>query len=345
MNKIILLLFLISFSLFGIAQDEVPIANFSADNNEGCGSLTVQFTDLSTNAPKIWLWDFGDGTTSSEINPMHTFGPGNFEVVLKVENELGKSYKSALIKIGKIGEIFPEVNVGAGDITIGDGDYFVESDDRRLLFEVFYESILESVVVFAGSEAERTIQILDKNGIVMHSKTLTIPKGESTVPLDFRLLIDTGYAIKMSGTVDLYANTTGAGYPYLACCFNDNLLRINGSDSDKPEQYYFFYYWTLQRVPCDEVTTDVIHLEKQALRVSPNPGNGLFNIAFENYENSNGSVVISNLLGDNLYSKNWGSIAVGVQEKNVNISNLPAGYYIMSIQIGSRIYTKKIIKY
>jgi hypothetical protein len=34
---------------------------------------TVQFTDLSFSNIVAWLWDFGDGTTSTEQNPLHVF--------------------------------------------------------------------------------------------------------------------------------------------------------------------------------------------------------------------------------------------------------------------------------
>jgi len=58
-----------------------PVANFTADETEDCGSLTVQFTDLSTNDPDSWNWDFGDGTNSSEQHPTHEYtSPGLYTV-------------------------------------------------------------------------------------------------------------------------------------------------------------------------------------------------------------------------------------------------------------------------
>ena len=64
-----------------------PVANFSADPTEGYAPLTVQFTDLSTNTPTSWLWDFGDGETSTEENPEHTYNEaGIYTVTLTATN-------------------------------------------------------------------------------------------------------------------------------------------------------------------------------------------------------------------------------------------------------------------
>ncbi len=46
--------------------------DFSFTPNSGCLPLTVTFTDLSLN-PISWLWDFGDGNTSTLQNPVHTY--------------------------------------------------------------------------------------------------------------------------------------------------------------------------------------------------------------------------------------------------------------------------------
>ncbi|MBW7989062.1 MAG: PKD domain-containing protein, partial [Planctomycetes bacterium] len=50
-----------------------PVANFTAQPRSGNGPLVVQFTDISTGQVLSRLWDFGDGTTSSEQNPNHTY--------------------------------------------------------------------------------------------------------------------------------------------------------------------------------------------------------------------------------------------------------------------------------
>ena len=67
-----------------------PVADFSANRTSGKAPLSVQFTDLSTNGPDTWLWQFGDGDTSTEQNPVHTYTtPGTYTVTLTVTNECG----------------------------------------------------------------------------------------------------------------------------------------------------------------------------------------------------------------------------------------------------------------
>ena len=55
----------------------------------------VAFKDLSSGEIKSWKWDFGDGETSAEQNPSHTYKqPGNYVVVLWVEGPAGKSRRA-----------------------------------------------------------------------------------------------------------------------------------------------------------------------------------------------------------------------------------------------------------
>ena len=64
-----------------------PVANFTANPKSGNGPLVVQFTDTSTGNITSRLWNFGDGTTSTEQNPVHTYtfkDTGVFTVSLTV---------------------------------------------------------------------------------------------------------------------------------------------------------------------------------------------------------------------------------------------------------------------
>jgi gliding motility-associated-like protein len=59
-------------------------ANFIADRTTGtCPPFSVQFTDLSTGRVDSVLWDFGDGTRSTQRDPQHIYSaPGCFDVTL-----------------------------------------------------------------------------------------------------------------------------------------------------------------------------------------------------------------------------------------------------------------------
>ncbi len=66
-----------------------PVVDFTADVTEGYAPLQVQFTDASTFATS-WAWDFGDGETSTDQSPAHTFAAvGTYTVTLTASNEIG----------------------------------------------------------------------------------------------------------------------------------------------------------------------------------------------------------------------------------------------------------------
>lgn len=59
--------------------------NYSTSNDP-----LIQFTDLSSQNPTTWEWDFGDGDTALTQNPEHNFlDTGTYEVCLTVTNSFG----------------------------------------------------------------------------------------------------------------------------------------------------------------------------------------------------------------------------------------------------------------
>jgi len=67
----------------------VPVnceANFLAFPSDSL-TLSYQFLDSSTGNPDSWFWDFGDGSTSTEQNPLHTFpSEGTYQVCLTISD-------------------------------------------------------------------------------------------------------------------------------------------------------------------------------------------------------------------------------------------------------------------
>jgi gliding motility-associated-like protein len=78
-------------------------ADFTTINSTtGCGSLVVEFKDLSLGSPTAWLWDFGNGNTSTLENPIAIYSnAGSYDVILIVYDSLSSNEKivSAYINV------------------------------------------------------------------------------------------------------------------------------------------------------------------------------------------------------------------------------------------------------
>ena len=95
-----------------------PIANFTANQTSGNSAMSVKFTDQSTgDRPLTYLWNFGDGTTSTEQHPVHNFtNVGSYNVSLTVTNAFGNDtmVKNAFINVGVRANIFFTANSSCG---------------------------------------------------------------------------------------------------------------------------------------------------------------------------------------------------------------------------------------
>lgn len=101
-----------------------PTAAFSCSVKKGPPPLEVIFTDESIGDIDSWYWVFGDGDTSTDTNPTHTYIDSNiYEVTLTVANVAGDSNAADYILVFTNPPI-PDITVNTGDgpIIISPGD-------------------------------------------------------------------------------------------------------------------------------------------------------------------------------------------------------------------------------
>ncbi|HPN46067.1 MAG TPA: PKD domain-containing protein, partial [bacterium] len=152
--------FTVSLTVFGpggmdsdSAQVQVtelpPVAAFAADTTAGVVPLTITFADSSTGVITSWLWDFGDGQTSDQQNPVHVYtiadtltvsltvtGPGGADTETKTDFIIAYAPPVAAFTYEEVAEPPLTLNFhdnSTGIITswqwdFGDGDFSTEQN-------------------------------------------------------------------------------------------------------------------------------------------------------------------------------------------------------------------------
>lgn len=102
------------FQVIYTTENQKPTAKISADTQAGDIPLEVTFSSEGSFDPEKdilnYKWDFGDGTTSTEQNPTHTYtSKGKFTAKLVVND--GQSDSDPVSTVITVGELAPEVKI------------------------------------------------------------------------------------------------------------------------------------------------------------------------------------------------------------------------------------------
>jgi len=242
-----------------------------------------------------------------------------------------------------VDEDFPSgsVNDGVGELdnTIGAGMFFIANDIRGLYFDVTEPVILDSVQVYSNSAAYRIIEVIDASGNSFVDTNVFIPASPSnltTVRLNFPLYPGTGYFIKCRGLVDLYRNSTGAGFPYTPY-ISTTSITITGTNAGSGGYYYFFYNWAYHTFVCNTARTAVVATDTCAvisvneifgggneLSIYPNPSTAEITMSFAKAAHYN--VQLHNTLGEVLQQTQTNSATL-----TLNISRYTKGIYFITV--------------
>ncbi len=123
-----------------IIHDEIsmPIADFSSDYIACDSKLSVDFENLSTRANRF-LWDFGDGTTSTDPAPSHSFSAfDNYEIMLIAEDSICNRTDTIYQMVSfSDTAVFPQIEPSISSCSNGAIDISIQND--RPWFLYFWE--------------------------------------------------------------------------------------------------------------------------------------------------------------------------------------------------------------
>ncbi len=391
-------------------SQQIPQADFITNVDSSCNGI-VKFTNTSTQGGKSFLWNFGDGNTSTAIHPKHEYYKnGDYNVSLTVTNAMGQDVKvkNELIHVlrptmSKIKEdtfcLNSNVKLGvpavgknrwyrASDTTqyffIGDtlrlskldttqtyyvenvieeaaqntipimiaGNHYISDSTAAIYFDVHQPLILESVILHVDETRYRTVELRDKNGGLVSSRTVYVSKPGLQVSLDFEIYPDTAYSLTIADRdPGARINSNGASYPYSI----PGLIDINRS-SLGGDIHPFFYYWTVKPLDCISVKEKVTvyvdttcvpvsvkntSLNQENISIQPNPFLDNFSLKLP-LINGTYELFLYDVNGRLVQDKQLN----GAQQiHNVNTAKLAQGIYFLRVKSGTEIYQQKIIKY
>jgi len=156
--------FTLTTSLSNQTQRQPPLAQFSFAPAQPRVGQAVAFSDGSTDPfgqIVAWSWDFGDGQTSAEQNPTHSYNaPGTYRVALLASNDADLSTVAAQTLAVLPPASGPLVAIAFSQLTFEDPD-------------AWQRTVQDGCVVYANtSQQEATVQLLTLDGQV---QSRTVP--------------------------------------------------------------------------------------------------------------------------------------------------------------------------
>lgn len=110
-----------------------------------------QFTNHSSDKALEWTWDFGDGTTSTERNPMHTYtASGSYDVTLTVNGESGTDVAMMTVLVN-------DKNTWRVD-----GTLYLDTEEKGVRYFTSAERLL---TFMAASPIASNIKVVVKDGM------------------------------------------------------------------------------------------------------------------------------------------------------------------------------------
>ncbi|MBU8871678.1 MAG: PKD domain-containing protein [Gemmatimonadales bacterium] len=291
-------------TMAGAVTSNAPVAAFSGAPLTGEDSVTVSFTDESTNTPTSWDWTFGDGGTSTVQNPTYTYnGIGTYTVSLLVTNADGS-----------------DTETKTGYVTVTDGGVVTGT---MHVADIHVYRVLSGRKYYGRAD----ITIQDETGAAVSGATVTANytgdiSGTASGVTGTDGIVTLSTARKAYGNADFCFEVTNVTHASLTYDSGANLVTMSCEDGD--------VYRTAHQVT---------GLNQN----NPNPFNPMTEISFTLKSVSNVRLTVYNLKGQVVEKLIDGSLAEGYHSRVWNGLKHPSGVYFYRLETPEFSETRKMI--
>ena len=265
----------------------------------------LNFTNTSSNIPSgvTYFWDFGDGYSSSAVNPSHTFSNnGSYLISLKISDSLNlcsSVYSDSVIITNVAGGCHPTVS------------FIMHKDSinpQPGIWEISpYYSSQVSGAIWNWGDGSSTNELYPT-----HTYSAV---GQYTIcVMVFSSCGDSSYA-----------------------CQNDSLYRLANNNSTNS-----IIQVTVENAAATGIQTNTKETTQVSLYPNPNIGLFTLQITNVSAAFSKAQINIRNILGEVIYSAQE-SLNNNVLIKEIDLQNLSNGAYFMQVTMGNKVSTNKII--
>ena len=134
-----------------------PVAKFSSDLSNNSAAATIKFANQSTKS-ESYVWDFGDGNTSTETNPSHRYSSsGNYLVTLQASSKDKIAVDSQFLQILAPTACMVEISTSYGNILLSlsdktplHRDNFYALVEDEFYHDLIFHRIIDGFVVQGG---------------------------------------------------------------------------------------------------------------------------------------------------------------------------------------------------
>jgi len=315
-----------------------PTPDFTADVTTILEGSSVNFTDLTTNNPQSWAWEFEGGTpsTSTDQNPTNiTYSTaGIYQVALTATNSNGSNTET---KVSYINVNIPDpcdagaTNQYAWEYIDGFACGSINNQGTNLSSGGYEDYTNLSTEIVAGNTYTATVTIGNA-----YSSDQVYAWADWNMDADFD---DADENIFNSSTNGQGSYTFDFTVPAGASTGNIRLrVRLNDSNSNPSitepcgiSSYGEVEDYTLTLSPI----LSIEDIETNLFEVYPNPNNGTFTVRTKN---SVETISVTTLTGKIIYSENGNS-----NINTIQLNELEKGIYFVKVQSNDKIQVKKII--